>query len=166
MILVSDAERQQLLDAAAISPRMDDVAKAMGWTTRQLVQRLRNDPALYADFRAAKEIAMDIMVDGLQDVTDRELDVQRARLKSDNIKWLAERLAPRQYGVQQRMELNVTGSIDLAAAIAQGNQRLMRDITPSPAALPGYESNTYEHGHCDNQSLNGSPPPSLDDLLS
>ena len=56
----------------------------------------------YPDFRdqyqIAKMLQMDTLADRLLDIADDEPNLQRARLKSNSIKWLASKLKPKKYG--------------------------------------------------------------------
>ena len=56
----------------------------------------------YSDFREqyqiAKMLQMDTMADRLLDIADDDPNLQRARLRSNNIKWLASKLKPKKYG--------------------------------------------------------------------
>ncbi len=55
-------------------------------------------PDFREQYRVAKMLQMDTLADRLLDITDDESNLQRARLMSDNIKWLASKLKPKKYG--------------------------------------------------------------------
>jgi len=47
--------------------------------------------------------------------------VQHAKLRVDSRKWLASKMFPKQYGDKQ--EVNLSGSIDIAATILEARKR-------------------------------------------
>lgn len=58
--------------------------------------RLHDD--FSANYARAREDAADTLVDKLGEVATEEEDVQRAKLKCDNIKWVASRMKPKNWG--------------------------------------------------------------------
>lgn len=82
----------------------------------------------------AREIGTDAQVDKLGDILTDEPDVNRARLKSDNIKWIASKLSPQKYG--DRIDVNMRHSVDLDSAMSEAMDRVRTkrpqvvDITP------------------------------------
>lgn len=55
-------------------------------------------PEFKEQYRLARMQQMDTLTDRLMDIPDDEADVQRARLLSDNIKWMASKLKATKYG--------------------------------------------------------------------
>lgn len=70
------------------------------------------------------------MADGLMTVADEVQDVQRARLKSDNAKWLLAKRKPSVYG--DKVDIHVTQTIDITGALSEAKKRALniRDVTP------------------------------------
>lgn len=92
------------------------------------------DVSLREKISRARSASADALVDKLTTITDDEADVNKARLKSDNIKWLAARLKPTDYG--DRVDVNMRHSVDLDSAMQEARQRVAHkttqliDITP------------------------------------
>lgn len=55
-------------------------------------------PDFREQYRVAKMLQMDTLADRLLDIADDEPNLQRARLRSNSIKWLASKLKPKKYG--------------------------------------------------------------------
>jgi hypothetical protein len=80
------------------------------------------DTSLREKINRARITGTDALVDSLHTIADDEQDVQRARLKSDNIKWVASRLNPTQYG--DRINMDVRHSVDLDGAMIEARERI------------------------------------------
>ena len=59
---------------------------------------LKTYPEFEKAYRNAKMLQMDSLGERLLDISNEYEDVQRARLMSDNIKWLMSKVAPTKYG--------------------------------------------------------------------
>ena len=57
----------------------------------------------------------------LNDIVDAEVDVQRARLKCDNLKWAAARIDPDKWG--DRLNLDINQTVDIGGALADAMKR-------------------------------------------
>lgn len=58
-------------------------------------------------------------------------DPQRARVLSDNRKWLAARLAPKVYG--DKLEIEIESKVSIAAALDAGRERALSAYSTAPA---------------------------------
>jgi hypothetical protein len=63
------------------------------------------------------------------EIADTDLDPQRARNRIMARQWLAAKTAPKDYG--DRLDLNLSGSVDLLAAINEGKSRLLPGRYPA-----------------------------------
>lgn len=88
-------------------------------------------------FEQARQEGLEHMADGLMTVADEERDVQRARLKSDNAKWLLSKRKPSVYG--DKVDIHVSQTIDISGALSEAKQRALmsaadvaklKDVTP------------------------------------
>jgi hypothetical protein len=77
-------------------------------------------------YQKAREYVLENHVEQIVQIADTDENPHRARLRCDVRKWIASKLKPNVYG--DRMELNVTNSIDIRAAIEAGRAR-MRDVS-------------------------------------
>jgi|GEM_PF-1298020 len=79
----------------------------------------------FADFREAliraRENHIEATVDAMQDIADTERDPQRARNRIAVRQFRASKLRPETYG--DRLDLNVNGTISVAAALAEARSR-------------------------------------------
>lgn len=82
----------------------------------------------YPDFKLAFEQArqegLEQMADGLITAADDYQDVQRGRLKSDNVKWLLSKRKPEIYG--DKVDIHVSQTIDITAALTEARQRSLQ----------------------------------------
>lgn len=92
----------------------------------------------------ARAIGYDELADSLLEIPDTYSDVQRASLKSSNIKFILSKRKPEIYG--DRVDINVKGSIDLVGAIKEAKNRIMRpthDIETTATEINPIDPITY-----------------------
>lgn len=98
-----------------------------------------------ADFARQYALAMedrgasygDRLSDLVEEVLAGEYEVDRARLAIDTLKWTAARLAPKQYGDKQqvdvRVDLGKTAATVLMELSNKANEKNLIDVTPTEA---------------------------------
>ena len=82
------------------------------------------------DYTRAAAIGFDNLADNLLSIHEEVADVQRARLYSDNLKWLLSKKAPAKYG--DRLDVNINQQVSIEQALTEARnratlQRPMRD---------------------------------------
>lgn len=77
-------------------------------------------------YQRAQQARAEILVDEIVDISDTEMDAQRARNRIDARKWYASKMQPHKYG--DRLDVNVSGTVNIAAALSDAAKR---------AELPG-----------------------------
>lgn len=109
------------------------------WVYRQ------HDPLFANAYTCAREEGLEQIADGLLTAHDDYTDVQRARLKSDNAKWLLSKRKPTIYG--DKVDIHVSQTIDIGQALKEARSRalssalesntdhVMLDVTP-PKQIP------------------------------
>lgn len=118
----------------------------------EIISKERELAAAYA---RAQELRADLLADEVLEIADNaNLDPQRARNMIDARRWRAKTLNPKTYG--ERIDLNVTQTIDVLGTLTQARSRLLRpvddqqpdiiDVTPIEStacdvAPTDYESN-------------------------
>jgi hypothetical protein len=112
---------------------IEDARKALGWSTKVYRRMRLEQPAFDMAVARAREMAQDVLVDKLPEIARTEPDVQRARLMSDNIKWIAARIRPRLYG--DKLDLNVTANVSIAEAMAAAKARVTLRPMCDPADI-------------------------------
>lgn len=158
--------QQTALELAQKGAPVKTIAAALGIERYQLWNLRKEYEDFGNAFNDARKSAAESIADDLLTAHTDIADVMKARLFSDNARWVLARRVPEVYGDKQTVDMNVSGQIDLAAAIAQGNQRLMSDSARRTIDVTPVESSTYQDENCDNQSQMPPALPSIDDLLS
>lgn len=117
---------------AAQGQTIRQIAAALS-TSYDTIRRERLTNGLFdAKFTRARIDGLELLADDLVTMDEDVEDVQRAKLRSENVRWLLSRRLPHQYG--DKIAIDLTGQIDLAAALKDANNRLQRIDTPQLAA--------------------------------
>lgn len=98
-----------------------DIANALGIGVTTLADWRVRDPLFDRECIRAQDIGFELDADSLKTIADEYLDVQRGKLKSENIKWLLSRRAAFKYG--DRLDLNVNQTVDINAALLEARGR-------------------------------------------
>lgn len=93
------------------------------WTYRQ------HDHDYQNMFEQARQEGLEHLADGLITAHEDIADVQRARLKSDNAKWLLSKRKPSVYG--DKVDIHVSQTIDITAALTEAKARAL----PAPESM-------------------------------
>lgn len=96
----------------------------------KVISSVRELHDLYA---RAKEIRADVMADEVVEIADTETDPQTARNKMNARQWWTAKAAPKVYG--ERIDLNVTQTLDISATLAEAQQRRLRPVSDQPQAI-------------------------------
>lgn len=72
-------------------------------------------------FAKCRDAGLDSLADQLIGITEKIPDVQKARLESENARWLLSKRKPATYG--DRVAVDVTHTVNLPAALAEARQR-------------------------------------------
>jgi uncharacterized protein (DUF1778 family) len=81
----------------------------------------------------ASDIRAHNLVDEIIEISDTELDPQRARNMIDARKWVASKLMPQKYG--DRIDVNVTATVDLSAALSDAVKRAKFVVNEAPQQI-------------------------------
>lgn len=110
-------------------------------------------PSLNSYYLLSQQSRGELYVDEIVNIADTEIDPQRARVQIDARKWYASKVIPKKYG--DRLDLNVSGSIDIASALAAAKARALparyRSLDDQDE-LPD-NTNEIEQPHTDTQSV-------------
>jgi hypothetical protein len=101
------------------------------WTYRQQYPDFKNA------FEYARQEGLEQMADGLITAADEYVDVQRGRLKSDNVKWLLSKRKPEVYG--DKVDIHVSQTIDITAALTEARARAVAGSTIKDVVESGDE---------------------------
>lgn len=115
------------IDMAAKGEPLKRIVEAMVthetgfWLYRQ------QHPDFKITFEHARQEGLEQMADGLITAADDYVDVQRGRLKSDNVKWLLSKRKPEIYG--DKVDIHVSQTIDITAALTEAKARAVSGST-------------------------------------
>lgn len=146
-----------MLETAAKGGTLDAICKAGGLDRAGLWRLVDSNNTFREKFTRARDKGYDELGESLLTIPDTYEDAAKARLKSENIRWLLARRAASRYG--DRLEMNVNGTIDLNAALNEASMRLRRDSALTIEGETLDNSITYEASATDNQS---APEPEPD----
>lgn len=76
----------------------------LGVSLQTICRHNREDEVFREQYARARDDAADSLVDEMREIEDSEKDVQRAKLKCDNRKWVAARMKPKSWGDRQQYE--------------------------------------------------------------
>ena len=120
---------------------MPEVCRGLHITPRAVMNWLIKYPEFLEHYRVARDVQAEVLAAEVLEIADnsegdvtevtrpngttyKKIDyenVNRSRLRCDSRKWYASHVAPKKYGDRQQVE--VSGTIDLASAIAEGKKR-------------------------------------------
>jgi hypothetical protein len=83
-------------------------------------------PELSGAYARAKRARAENLANEIVSIADQEEDAQRARNRIQARQWYAAKILPREYG--DRMDINVTQTIDIGSALADARARALRPV--------------------------------------
>lgn len=149
---------QGVLDRMLEGVTLRDALKEYQLEPKKFAQALQGDRNLSLAYVRAQELRSDLLVDEALTIADTEQDAARARNQIDIRKWMASRLHQKKWG--DRVDLNVTQTIDIGSTLAEARARLLpvsyqQDIIDVQAIdLQGQNQAKLS----DNQSLTDAAP--------
>jgi hypothetical protein len=132
---LTHAEKQRAIEASAAGATYDDILRVLDISSLALFGETTCDADFARELQRARHNALEIRSDGLLTISDDAstlLDIQAARLKSENLRWLLSKRMPRQYGDQ--LALTVDQGPDLKRALARA-ESVMVAGTPARQEL-------------------------------
>lgn len=158
------AQQDKACELAAAGVTVTNICAALGISTRTMAKMRAALPAFGNEFARAREIGAAVAAERL-DVIPDEPDVQRARLRSENLRWRLSRQFRDQFG--DRMDVGVNVTVNLADAVRDAKARALRPAR-DPADVIDAECveipSTCNGGAGDKES--GVPVPALIPPLS
>lgn len=89
---------------------------------------VEENPIRARAYAYAQQVRAEILADEVIEIADEEQDSQKARNRIDARKWYASKMQPQKYG--DRIDLNVTNTVDLTAALAEAKRRVLPSRYP------------------------------------
>lgn len=118
----------QIITLAASGQRLSQIAKTIGVHVATICQWRLDNPSFDESYRRAQETGFEVQADQLFDIPHEIEDVNKARLLSDNIKWVLARRARDRYG--DKLDVNLNQTVDIKGALADARSRV-RDVGPA-----------------------------------
>lgn len=110
----------QVLDGV----QLRHAVKAAGLSPQLFHYRLSKDKAAAVAYSRAVEIRADLLADEALHLADGDGDPHKVRNQISIRQWLASKLYAQRYG--DRIDLNVTQTIDVSATLAEARARILR----------------------------------------
>lgn len=126
-MIVAYKDKKSLLEA--IINRIENgeslksAAKIEGITPQDFTKYLKGDKEATLAYDRAKELRADLLADEIIEIADEESDAAKARNRIDARKWIASKHYSKRYG--DRIDLNVSMQIDIAATLEEARGRLL-----------------------------------------
>jgi exoribonuclease R len=120
--MLSEEQVRRALELAAEGLSIKDIRKEIGVSADELYKFRQVDATFDQKFKIARQEGLEELADSLLDIVDEYQDVQKARVKSENIRFLLSKRKPHVYG--DRIDINITERVDIAAALNEAKARL------------------------------------------
>lgn len=148
---------------------LSDIAQVIGVDVETIQTWRMKYPTFGIECSRAQELGFEVQADSLHTIPDTYDDVQRAKLKSENLKWLLARRAAHKYG--DRLDINLNQTIDIAAALSEGRRRALPksdqdDIEDAQLVDPKQIEHIAPSGHQADAAISSSQDGDATDLAS
>lgn len=148
---MSDEEKSLIIAGIIAGKTLIEVSREIGITSEVVYRGCRYDPVFAKDLSEARAHVSHDLVDSLITIADgcNDLtDVSIAKLKSDNIKWMASKRAPSVYG--DRLDVNVHQTVDLSQVLRAAESRTIplleaKQKVIDSVSLPVIETSDDDH---------------------
>ena len=97
-----------------------------GLTPYRYAQAINSDRALAVGVARAMELKADLLADETIQLSDSDEDPAKVRNQISARQWLASKIYAKRYG--ERVDLNVTQSIDITAVLAEARSRVAERV--------------------------------------
>lgn len=112
----------RVIDLVLDGCSLREAVKRVGISPKKFSHALQGDKAAALAYARALEIKADLLADDIIQIADTAEDAAKARNQIDSRKWIASKLYAQRYG--ERIDLNVTQTIDIGSTLAEARARL------------------------------------------
>lgn len=127
--IYSEEQKNMAVELAAQGKPLKEIIDAICTTEYHFYLYRQQYHDWNMSFERARQEGLEHMADGLITIADEYTDVQRARLKSDNAKWLLSKRKPSVYG--DKVDIHVSQTIDITSALTEARKRTTYiDVSP------------------------------------
>lgn len=128
-ITFTDEQLQLAIELAAKGESLKVIVGELLTTEYRFWKYKQEHLRFFTQFEEARQEGLEHLADALIHMSDEYEDVQRARLKSDNHKWLLSKRKPGTYG--DKLDVNVNQTIDIGPALEEAKRRSqLKNVTP------------------------------------
>lgn len=120
---LTEKQLDMAIKLAAQGESITKIREAIGIDAISFWRYRLENPTFANSFEHARKEGLEEVADGLLELADKEQDVYRARLKSDNIKWLLSKRKPQVYG--DKIDLNINQTVDIGLALREARSRVV-----------------------------------------
>lgn len=128
---LTEEQKFTAINMAIEGQNLKSICNAILVTQWQFWDYKNRTPEFNNIFESARQEGVETMVDDIQVIADQEPDVLRARLKSENIRWIASKRKAHVYG--DKLDLNITQVVDVGMALKEAKQRVAPKLQQSQA---------------------------------
>ncbi len=125
-IELNEAQKQMGLELAAEGKSIKHIREKIGISADGMRHYFQRYPDYQKNFAAARQEGLEELADDLLDITEKEPDVLKARLKSENLRWVLSKRKPHVYG--DRIDINMNATVDIRAALDEAKSRARPDV--------------------------------------
>lgn len=159
MLVRSKELEDRVIELYSEGKTVTEIAAIIGVKVHTIQRWKLDDPIFYSNCTRAQDTGYEIDADSLKTIADVEPDVNKARLKSDNLKWLLARRAPSRYG--DKLDINVTGAVSLTAALDEAKRRMLPSTDQDTIVTTEYREVTKEESDDATGSIPNAEPQDL-----
>lgn len=125
--ILSDDQKRRVLKAALEGKTLKVIREELGIDIETFHRTKRKDKAFAEDWEEARLEGFDERADALLDLSrDETIAVDRAKLISDNTRWLLSKQKAKTYG--DKIDLNVSKQLDLGSILQEARERKIEAI--------------------------------------
>lgn len=132
-IELTESQKETAIKMAAEGKKLREIEEYLGVDAATFMRIKKRDPSFAVEISQARNEALEKLADDLITIVDDYQDTNKARVKSDNIKWVLSKRKSEIYG--DRLDVNLTQTVDISGALADARARLSRDVTPQLPAI-------------------------------
>lgn len=120
-VTIDNRTLDRVIEMALDGKHIKEILETIGLSHHKFWLYRKQNLSFADKFDQARQEAIERYTDDLLNIHEKEPDVQRARLISDNIKWIASKRKPTIYG--DRIDVNVNQTVDISGALKEARQR-------------------------------------------
>lgn len=150
---LTKAQRSRAIELMKQGKITRDIAADIGCCIATIQDERMTDIPFDNECTRAQIMGFEIQADSLLTIAEENPDVNKARLQSDNLKWVLARRAAAKYG--DKMTLDVNATLDIGDALKEAKSRVIPICYPTQQAQAQLPEiiDVSPHESTDNQSV-------------